>query len=78
MAKDKISRNEYLQLIGLQTLARQYDQKQKEIEASLLAVLGNPEKPESGSAAGDVVWGERDIDWLLEAYNVTVEPEVQP
>lgn len=81
MAKESISRNEYLQLIGLFTLAARYE---RQLNDTALAVsdLLEPErekKTEVSSHVSDEIYGRSDpsVDRLLENMGVRVQAEVQ-
>jgi hypothetical protein len=70
MAKTTITKNEYLQLVGLTTLAMKHEKIVRECERAMEELMGFPEN--SGETS-DVIYGDRDLTWLLERANVTVE-----
>lgn len=69
MAKTSITRNEYLQLEGLVALARRHYKVVNQCEAAINELLG---AEEDDLGVGDVVYGDREIKWLLERQNLKV------
>ena len=68
--KTTITKSEYLQLVGLMTLGRQHSKMLSEIEAAMDSIVGaGPDE----TNAGDVVYGDRDIEWYVEQSGVTLE-----
>jgi hypothetical protein len=75
MPKERISRNEYLQLVGLLTVSRRHVRLIQEIAAAIGEVVGDPNDNEGGWI-GDAVWDANpDVDQMLERMKITVEPE---
>lgn len=75
-SKTTVSRAEYLQLEGLAALARRHSEFLMECEAAMDEILGLPRR--SGECS-DVIYGDRDIRWLLEhLYMRVAEPVLEP
>jgi len=75
--KTTITKSEYLQLVGLMTLGRQHSKMLSEIEAAMDSIVGAMDSivgagPDETNA-GDVVYGDRDIEWYVEQSGVTLE-----
>jgi hypothetical protein len=68
--KIEITRNEYLQLVGLKTIAMMYYRRMKDVEEAVIAITGEEDK--HGHAC-DFVWDENiTVDALLEKMEITV------
>lgn len=67
-----ITRNEYLQLIGLQALAAQHYAIVVQCEKAINAMIGPKE-----DAAVDVILGDHSLEWLLERGGITVEDSLE-
>lgn len=68
--KTSITKAEQLQLVRLIALARYHDKFLTDIKESMCALLEHDD--ETGDVS-DVIYGDRDIEWLLERGKVTVE-----
>jgi hypothetical protein len=79
MAKETITRAEYFQLQGLGLIARRHYAQIIEARDAMHSILGTSEDAPTGSAdgwVGDAIWdGDTNIDYMLKAMGVTVEPE---
>lgn len=75
MAKDKISRAEYLQLIGLDTLAKQYDRKMHDLRDAMCEVIDASEQQRD--YLSDLIWGGSNatVDEALKALKISVAEE---
>jgi hypothetical protein len=77
VAKETISRAEYLQLLGLSLMANQHAKKMEEIRDSIYELLGTSESDDQHGHVSDLLWaGDRNVsvNWLLKGLNITVEP----
>ncbi|MBW3624083.1 MAG: hypothetical protein KY468_11805 [Armatimonadetes bacterium] len=72
-----ISRNEYLQLVGLQTLAANHNRQLREIEKAAYAITGEGDLSEDylGGHTSDAMYDTDNIsvDDLLRRLEITVE-----
>lgn len=69
--KTKISRNDYLRLVGLLTLASSHNRALQQIEKAAIEITG---EFETGGHSGDEIWGfDQDADALLSRLGITVE-----
>jgi hypothetical protein len=69
--KASITRTEYLQLLGLLTVAKRHTAMLRELIPAVREILG---QQEDRGHADDAVWGDYSIEELLEKMEVTVEP----
>jgi len=68
--KKKITKNQYLQLLGLQVIAERHTKALDEVEAAMYELVAlDPED----CSAGDVIYGDRPIQWFLDRAGVVVE-----
>ena len=72
--KTKITETEHLQLIGLLVLAKQCDERMKDIEKAVNAITG---EPDAGGYSSDAVYGNYTADELLEKLDITVIAKVK-
>lgn len=70
--KTTITPAERLQLVGLATIGRQHAAKADEAGDAMKELLGT-ETDDSGHIS-DVIWADRDVDWMLRGLKVKVEP----
>ena len=66
-----ITYDDYLRLLGLLTLAKDYNAKLDDILRAAEVITG--EKPEFGGHTSDAVYGETSMSDLLKRLNITVE-----
>jgi hypothetical protein len=69
--KTSITHKEYLQLVGLRTLAEQHQHYLRDIAAAIREIVG--ELDEHLGHSGDCAWGEVEVDQLLSNLDITVE-----
>jgi hypothetical protein len=69
--KPTITRNEYLQLVGLLTVAKRHTAMLREIIPAVREIIG--EQDDRGHSE-DAVWGDYSPEELLEKMEITVEP----
>lgn len=69
--KTSITKPEHLQLVGLVALARHHTKHLEEISDAIKALLD--EKEDDHGDISDVLYGDREIDWLLERREITVQ-----
>ena len=81
-AKNDISRAEYLQLMGLRAVADKYNALLKAIEVAayeITAELDRNGKPETMGHTSDFIYGNWDLDTMLERLGLkVVDPPVPP
>ena len=65
-----ITQHQYLQLVGLLTLAKQYNGALEQIKHAALEITG---ETEDWGHTSDAVYGMRSIDDLLKFLEITVE-----
>lgn len=70
--KTKITKTEYLQLIGLLTLAQANNEKQKDILKAVMTITGEVE--DTGHSS-DAVYMDYSADELLERLGIKVREE---
>lgn len=70
-AKRTISREQYLQLLGLELLGKTAARKAEEYADAIADLLGT----DTRDHASDVIFGsdEQDVEWLLAAMQIEVE-----
>lgn len=75
--KETITRNEYLQLLGLGVIARGHYKGVEEARDAMLSVLGmTQEEDDNGGWVNDTVWDDAcDVDRMLKMMEITVEEE---
>lgn len=77
MKKEIITRNEYLQLVGLVTIADQHYRQQREIERAMLEITG----AEEDGHITDLLYSDEGIpglDQALKWLNIAVEQAEVP
>lgn len=67
--KTKVSKTEYLQLVGLLTLAEAANKKQRDILKAVMAITG---ETDNCGHSGDAVYGDYSADELLEKLGIKV------
>jgi hypothetical protein len=69
-----ITRTQYLQLLGLMTLAKMHNDKLRDIEISACAITGVVPGEYSGNCGhtSDMVYGSRELDDGLRCMKITV------
>jgi hypothetical protein len=75
-AKPQITRAEYLQLLGLLTLAERHNKSLEEIRAAAAEITGERDShgaPSDNGHTADAVYGSRDLDELLRLLNIAVD-----
>lgn len=71
--KTKIAHSEYLQLVGLLTLAERHTRTLRELRDAACELLAIGRDDEEGGEVDDAVWfGDHDPDLLLRKLNVEV------
>lgn len=72
--KKKITRAEYLQLIGLLALAENYSRRMIEVQKSVAELLQINEESSEHGHVSDVIWddGSRDADLVLRKLKIEV------
>lgn len=70
MAKQTITANERLQLIGLLALAKMHNDKLRDIEAASIELTGDAEMGHTY----DGIYSDYSADEILSRLNITVEP----
>lgn len=73
MTTKLISNNEYLQLLGLKTLADRANAELLQIERAACAITG--EEPESGGHTGDIVYGNRGVLEAIKIMDIRIVPD---
>lgn len=68
--KATISKNEYLQLVGLLALAHKYKKMCDDAQQAMEDIIG--EDNEVGSHSGDMIWEKGTIDELLKNLKIKV------
>jgi hypothetical protein len=68
--KKSITKNEYWQLVGLQTLANNYMAKVDDLENVAKEIVGELE--DTGYIT-DMIGGDRDIDEILKILGITID-----
>jgi hypothetical protein len=68
--KKTVTKSEYLQLVGLLTLAKKHNEWLEDLRVAALAIT--QEADEHGHT-GDAVYGDYSADMLLDRLNITVE-----
>lgn len=73
--KEKITQQEYLQIIGLLVLADKANRELENIESAIASILNIPKEPYGGYGhISDTVFGERNgADDLLEKLKIEIE-----
>lgn len=74
MAKEvrTITKAQYLQLVGLNTLAAKYDNLMRELNKAAEEIT--QEKHDCGGHTMDIIYQSRELDEGLEIMGITVEP----
>ena len=67
--KTSITKNEYLQLVGLQTLSESYLEKLDDLEKTAYEITGELDKY---SYTTDMIFNDRDIDDVLKQLGIEV------
>jgi hypothetical protein len=74
--KTEISRSEYLQLVGLLTLAKRHTAALRDLERAAAEITGDREEYGSFGLTSDVLYqDDPDADDLLRRCGITVTPE---
>ena len=68
--KTSITKNEYLQLVGLQTLSESYLEKLDDLEKTAYEITGELDKY---SYTTDMIFNDRDIDDVLKQLGIEVK-----
>jgi hypothetical protein len=69
----KITKDDYLKLAGLLSLAPRHNQALVDIEAAVCSITGD--EPNSGSHSGDAVYNDYTADELLKKLEIEVDTE---
>ena len=72
-ATKTITKQQYLQLLGLQALGTKHASLMQECETEMASIIGSRDNGMDG--ASETLYADRSIDWYLEANNVKVEEE---
>lgn len=75
MAKDSITKAEYLQFVGLDALARQHSRKMNDIREAMYELLGSSDEDDQRGWISDLLWaGEQvTVDHALKGMGVAVK-----
>lgn len=75
MAKDALTRAEYLQFLGLVAMARQHTRKVNDIRDAMYELLGTSDEDDKRGWISDLIWApdQTSAEMALKGLEITVE-----